>query len=98
MSKELKSEVAWRGDSVTIGDVLNALSGIRRKFAQADAGDEEQPHPRNCVMSLVAVATSAADELRAQRACTAVSAGQMAATSAAPSIVGTSARAVVVGN
>ena len=74
MSKELKSEVAWRGDAVTIGDVLNALSGIRRKFAQAEAGDEEQPHPRNCVMSLVAVATSAADERRAQRACTAVSA------------------------
>jgi glucose-6-phosphate dehydrogenase assembly protein OpcA len=74
MSTELKSKVAWRGDAVTIGDVLTALSGIRRKFAQAEAGDEEQPHPRNCVMSLVAVATSAADERRAQRACTAVSA------------------------
>src|SRR5882672_11433466 len=74
MSKELASEVAWRGDAVTIGDVLAALSGIRRKFAQAEAGDEEQPHPRNCVMSLVAVTTSAADERRARSACIAVSA------------------------
>ena len=33
-------EVAWHGEAVTIGDVLNALSGIRRKFALAEAGDE----------------------------------------------------------
>jgi glucose-6-phosphate dehydrogenase assembly protein OpcA len=74
VSNELASEVAWRGDGVTIGDVLTALSDIRRKFAQAEAGDEEHPHPRNCVMTLVAVATSAADERRAQLACMAIAA------------------------
>jgi glucose-6-phosphate dehydrogenase assembly protein OpcA len=62
------AEVAWRGDSVTIEEVLAALSGIRRKSAQAEAGDDEHPHPRNCVMTLVAVATSDADERRAARA------------------------------
>jgi glucose-6-phosphate dehydrogenase assembly protein OpcA len=67
-------EVAWHGESVTIGDVLSALSGIRRKAAQTEAGDEAHPHPRNCVMTLVAVATSDADERRAQRAAVAISA------------------------
>jgi glucose-6-phosphate dehydrogenase assembly protein OpcA len=67
-------EVAWRGEAVTIGDVLSALSGIRRKFALAEAGDEEHPHPRNRVMTLVAVATSEADERRAQRTSMAIAA------------------------
>ena len=34
-------EVAWHGEAVTIEDVLGALSGIRRKFAQAEAGDKQ---------------------------------------------------------
>src|SRR3984893_323055 len=67
-------EVAWRGDAVTVGDVLTALGGIRRKFAKAEAGDEEHPHPRNVVMTLVAVATSADDDRRARRAWVAIAA------------------------
>ena len=74
MSETVLPEVAWRGEAVTIGDVLSALSGIRRKFALAEAGDEEHPHPRNRVMTLVAVATSAADERRAQRISMAIAA------------------------
>ena len=58
-------DVAWHGEAVTIGDVLGALSGIRRKFAQADAGGDEHPHARNCVMTLVGVATNGADEVEA---------------------------------
>jgi len=54
--------------------VLGALSDIRRKFAQAEAGDDEHPHARNCVMTLVAVATNGADEARAQRASVAIAA------------------------
>lgn len=57
---------------MTIGDVLGALNGIRRKFAVAEAGDEEHPHPRNCVMTLVALASTEADERRAQRAAKAI--------------------------
>jgi glucose-6-phosphate dehydrogenase assembly protein OpcA len=61
------TEVAWRGDDVSIGDVLNALSDLRKKFALAEAQDSELPHPRNCVMTLVAVATTDSEERRAQR-------------------------------
>jgi glucose-6-phosphate dehydrogenase assembly protein OpcA len=46
----------WHGEDVTIGDVLNALSEIRYKFARAEAGDEEHLHPRNCVMTLIGIA------------------------------------------
>ena len=72
MSASETPEVAWHGEAVTVEDVLNALSGIRRKAAQAEAGDEEHPHPRNCVMTLVAIATSEADERRARRASLAI--------------------------
>jgi glucose-6-phosphate dehydrogenase assembly protein OpcA len=68
VSAPTATELAWHEAAATIGDVVGALSGIRRKFAHEEAGDEEHPHPRNCVMTLVAVATTAADERRAQRA------------------------------
>jgi glucose-6-phosphate dehydrogenase assembly protein OpcA len=73
-AKQPAPAIAWHGESVTIGDVLSALSGIRRKAAKAEANDETHPHPRNCVMTLVAVAASDADERRAQRAALAISA------------------------
>ena len=59
---------AWQGEDVSMGDVLKALNAIRKKFARAEAKDVEHPHPRNCVMTLVAVSTSEAEERRAQRA------------------------------
>jgi len=58
----------WKGEDVTVGDVLNALNEIRRKFALAEASEVEHPQPRNCVMTLVAVGDTEADERRAQRA------------------------------
>ncbi|MEP6753089.1 MAG: glucose-6-phosphate dehydrogenase assembly protein OpcA [Candidatus Dormiibacterota bacterium] len=72
MSAATVPDVAWHGEAVTIGDVSSALSGIRRKFAQSDADDQEHPHARNCVMTLVAVATASGDEARAQRASVAI--------------------------
>ncbi|MDQ6878301.1 MAG: glucose-6-phosphate dehydrogenase assembly protein OpcA [Candidatus Dormibacteraeota bacterium] len=74
MSTQTAPEVMWRGEAVTIGEVLASLSGIRRKFALADAGEDEHPRPRNCVMTLVAVATNDADEQRAQSAIIAIAA------------------------
>jgi glucose-6-phosphate dehydrogenase assembly protein OpcA len=74
VSAVVAAEVAWHGEAVAIGDVLNALSRIRRQFAQVDAGDDEHPRPRNCVMTLVAVATSDADARQAERACMAIAA------------------------
>jgi len=58
----------WKGENVSVGDVLNALNEIRRKFALAEANEREHPHPRNCVMTLVAVGATEAEERRAQRA------------------------------
>jgi glucose-6-phosphate dehydrogenase assembly protein OpcA len=58
----------WKGEDVTVGDVLNALNDVRRKFALEEAGEVEHPHPRNCVMTLIAVGATEAEERRAQRA------------------------------
>jgi glucose-6-phosphate dehydrogenase assembly protein OpcA len=67
---KVKPEVGgeWMGEDVTVGDVLNALNEIRRKFALEEANEVDHPHPRNCVMTLVAVGDNEADERRAQRA------------------------------
>jgi len=62
----------WHGEDVTIQDVLSALNRVRHSFARAEAGDEDQPHPRNCVMTLVAVAPNSVEETRAILACTAI--------------------------
>ncbi len=61
--------VVWHGDSTSMREVLDALKTIRAKFAREDAGDDEHPHPRNCVMTLIAVASNEAEERRAQRTC-----------------------------
>jgi glucose-6-phosphate dehydrogenase assembly protein OpcA len=62
-------EQVWRGDDVKMNDVLEALSKIRYEFARAEAGDNEHARPRNCVMTLVAVAADDAEERRAHRTC-----------------------------
>src|SRR6202521_1789254 len=64
----------WHGESVTVGDVLTALRDTRREFARIQAGDDEHPHSRNRVMTLVAIVGSEAEERRALRACNAISA------------------------
>jgi glucose-6-phosphate dehydrogenase assembly protein OpcA len=70
MSVVADPDLEWHGESVSVADVLNALNRARRKFALAEAGDEEHPHPRNCVMTLVAVVPDAAEEKRALQAVT----------------------------
>jgi len=62
----------WHGEDVTIEDVLNALNRVRHSFARAEAGEEDQPHPRNCVMTLVSVAPNSVEETRAILASTAI--------------------------
>jgi glucose-6-phosphate dehydrogenase assembly protein OpcA len=62
-------DVAWRYEGRSLGDVLVALSAVRRRFALEEAGDEAHPHPRNFVMTLVAVAATEAEERMARRAC-----------------------------
>jgi glucose-6-phosphate dehydrogenase assembly protein OpcA len=65
-------EVEWRGEGVTMDKVIEALSNIRKKFALAEADDKELPHPRNSVMTLLAIASTDAEERRAQRAVRAI--------------------------
>src|SRR5258708_12329500 len=55
-----------------MNDVLEALSEIRKKFALAEAQESELPHPRNCIMTLIAVASSDPEERRARRAVRAI--------------------------
>ena len=67
-----ESGTEWRGDGVSMIEVLGALNAVRKRFALAEASDAELPHPRNWVMTLVAVASSDAEERRAQRATRAI--------------------------
>lgn len=60
-------EPVWHGEDVSVSDVLSALEDIRGKFAREEAGDDEHAHPRNCVMTLIAVAASDADEQLAEQ-------------------------------
>ena len=71
MSALLNDEpaLAWHASDIRMADVLEALSVVRAKFAKAEAGDSEHAHPRNCVMTLVAVVDAQGEERRAQRTC-----------------------------
>ena len=64
--------VTWSGENVSVGQILAALNDIRRQFAQAEAGEDDHPRPRNCVMTLIAVATDDTDERRARQVCAAI--------------------------
>lgn len=80
MSAILKSDsqVLWHGEAVNMSKVLDALGGIRAKFALEEAGDDEHAHPRNCVMTLIAVAGTEQEERRAKRTCRVINAGHPA--------------------
>ncbi len=62
-------KLVWRREGAKMAEVVEALAQVRAEFARAEAGDEEHAHPRNCVMTLVAVTSSQAEERRAQRTC-----------------------------
>ena len=61
-------DVVWSRENVSMSVVLEALNDIRKKFALVEMEETEHPHPRSCVMTLIAVASSEAEERRAQRA------------------------------
>ena len=73
MSQTTDTNPEWHGEDVTIRDVLTALTEIRNTFAHTEAGDDEHPHPRNCVMTLVTVATNDSEERLAVRTSQAIS-------------------------
>jgi len=51
-------KVVWHREGASMAEVVEALAGVRADFARAEAGDNEHAHPRNCVMTLVAVTSS----------------------------------------
>ena len=63
---DLESKVVWHGEDVLMGDVLEALDRIRANFAREEAGDDEHPHPRSCVLTLIGITTAEADERLAE--------------------------------
>jgi glucose-6-phosphate dehydrogenase assembly protein OpcA len=65
-------DVVWNATDVSMAAVLEALDNLRKQFAVAEAQDAEHPHPRSCVMTLVALTSSDAEERRAQRAARAI--------------------------
>jgi glucose-6-phosphate dehydrogenase assembly protein OpcA len=60
-------KLMWRREDASMAEVLEALSRIRDDFARSEAGDGEHAHPRNCVMTLIAVSANQGEERRAQR-------------------------------
>ena len=62
----------WTGRGVTIAQVLDALTDFRQRFARVQLTDDDHPHPRNCVMTLVAIAATEAEEKLAQTQCTTI--------------------------
>ena len=65
-------DVVWSAADVSMAAVLEALDNLRKQFAVAEAQDAEHPHPRSCVMTLVAATSTDAEERRAQRAARAI--------------------------
>ena len=86
----------WKGEGVTIAQVLDALTEFRRKFAQAQSADDDHPHPRNCVMTLIAVAATEAEEKLAQRICTAIAVASLMARFSSASVAATAISVITV--
>jgi hypothetical protein len=59
--------VLWHGENVSVGEVLDALDGIRNRFAHEEADEGEHLHPRNCVMTLISIAPDDSREENARR-------------------------------
>jgi glucose-6-phosphate dehydrogenase assembly protein OpcA len=47
--------LTWSGRQVSLSEVVDALARLNGKAAGHDADEAEHPHPRNCVLNLVAV-------------------------------------------
>jgi glucose-6-phosphate dehydrogenase assembly protein OpcA len=58
----------WHEPGVTLGEVLTELTRLHVRLGRHDAGDDEHPHPRNCVMNLVFIASTTDEAMRVQDA------------------------------
>lgn len=64
-----EAELVWHGRDVTMHEVLDALDHTRKNFAREEAANRDLPHPRSCVMTLVVVVASDAEERLAEHTC-----------------------------
>lgn len=53
--RERRRSRRWRGENVQLADVVENLNRLHAELAHVDAGADEHPHPRNCVLNLVIV-------------------------------------------
>jgi glucose-6-phosphate dehydrogenase assembly protein OpcA len=45
----------WESENTSVAEILARLARISAELAHREAGDDEHPHPRNCVMNMVAL-------------------------------------------
>lgn len=45
----------WESENTTMADIVMELSRLSAKLAHGEAGNDQHPHPRNCVMNIVAL-------------------------------------------
>lgn len=62
-------KVVWHERDVNLQDVLDSLDKTRKDFAREEAANSDMPHPRSCVMTLVAVVSNDRDERLAEQTC-----------------------------
>jgi len=55
LEPERVRSLEWQAEGTTMADIVAQLSRMSAKLAHRDAGDDEHPHPRNCVMNMVAL-------------------------------------------
>ncbi len=58
----------WHGEDVSLARVVTEVDRLHAELVRRDAADDAHPHPRNCVMNLVVVASSAQQAQRAMEA------------------------------
>ncbi len=58
----------WHEPGVTLGEVLAELPRLHGRLSRRGSGYDEHPHPRNCVLNLVAVTDGATRTAQIERA------------------------------
>jgi glucose-6-phosphate dehydrogenase assembly protein OpcA len=75
VGEERVSTRSWTAEGVDLGRVATELSRLHTELTHAQTGQDEHPHPRNCVMNLIVAVSDAEQEEAVDRAVQAVAAG-----------------------
>jgi glucose-6-phosphate dehydrogenase assembly protein OpcA len=55
LSAERIHALEWEGEDKSLAEIAAQLSQMSAELAHREAGDDAHPHPRNCVMNLIAL-------------------------------------------